>query len=257
MVFITIIDILYYKCQQPESNKKEEKFLMENALEMLNDPEVIERFGFDQDSRLIPNVLHDICVPDVKYICTQPIDLYVPIPATGGDLVSGSCRNELIPLTPDVSCDVSVICAEESLKPNCLGVDIKVGFQIVLTPPPNTNLCPTLVINHYQDFECTTFCPFPSGAPISGDAVRNALKKIDGSCVVVKDLCCHIDDGQCSRVHIQGTLIDKLWKHENLIVLAVKPYGGVTVCQEFPEPHKIGKCEPCPVTPNGVRCGCC
>lgn len=230
---------------------------MENALEMLNDPEVIERFGFDQDSRLIPNVLHDICVPDVKYICTQPIDLYVPIPATGGDLVSGSCRNELIPLTPDVSCDVSVICAEESLKPNCLGVDIKVGFQIVLTPPPNTNLCPTLVINHYQDFECTTFCPFPSGAPISGDAVRNALKKIDGSCVVVKDLCCHIDDGQCSRVHIQGTLIDKLWKHENLIVLAVKPYGGVTVSQEFPEPHKIGKCEPCPVTPNGVRCGCC
>ena len=229
---------------------------MEKEFEMLNDPEVVERFGFDQDSRIIPNVLHDICVPDVKYICTQPIDLYVPIPATGGDLVTGSCRNELIPLTPDVNCAVSVICAEEKLKPTCLGVDIKVGFQIILTPP-NPMICPTMVINHYEDFECTTFCPFPSGAPISGDAVRNALKTIDGSCVVVKDLCCHIDNGQCSRVHIIGCLIDKLWKHENLIVLAVKPYGGVTVSQEFPEPHKIGECQPCPPPANGGRCGCC
>jgi len=227
---------------------------MEKEFEMLNDPEVVERFGFDQDSRIIPNVLHDICVPDVKYICTQPIDLYVPIPATGGGLVTGSCRNELIPLTPDVNCAVSVICAEEKLKPTCLGVDIKVGFQIVLTPP-NPLVCPTMVINYYHDFDCTTFCPFPTGAPITGDAVRNALKTIDGSCVVVKDLCCHIDDGQCSRVHIRGTLIDKLWKHDNLYVLGVA-LGGVTVSQEFPEPHKIGECQPCPPPVNGVRCGC-
>lgn len=227
---------------------------MEKSFEILNDPEFMERFGLN--ANVNASVLHDICVQDVKYTCTQDIDLYVPIPGTGNSLIPGSCRGELIPLTPDVTCNVSVICAEESLKPTCLGVDIRVGFQIILTPPPNTNLCPTMVINHYQNFECTTFCPFPSGAPITGTAVRNALKTIDGSCVVVKDLCCHIDDGQCSRVHITGCLIDKLWKHENLIVLAVKPYGGVTVSQEFPEPHKIGECQPCPGPSNGVRCGC-
>ena len=225
---------------------------MEKAFEMLKDPEFIERFGIDVDSR--GTVIHDICVQDVKYTCTQDIDLYVPIPATGEGLIPGSCRGELIPLTPDMSCAVSVICAEESLKPSCLGVDIRVGFQVVLTPP-NPNICPTLVINHYHDFECTTFCPFPSGAPITGTAVRNALKTIDGSCVVVKDLCCHIDDGQCSRVHITGCLIDKLWKHDNLYVLGIA-LGGVTVCQEFPEPHKIGECTPCPGPANNTRCGC-
>ncbi len=226
---------------------------MEKAFEVLKDPEFMERFGIDVDSR--GTVIHDICVQDVKYTCTQDIDLYVPIPATGDGLVPGSCRGELIPITPDMSCAVSVICAEESLKPSCLGVDIRVGFQIVLTPPPNANLCPTLVINHYHDFECTTFCPFPSGRPISGNDVRTALQKIDGSCVVVKDLCCHIDDGQCSRVHITGILIDKLWKHDNLYVLGIA-LGGVTVSQEFPEPHKIGECTPCPGPANNTRCGC-
>jgi hypothetical protein len=229
---------------------------MEKFLEMLNDPEVVESLGIDVNTS--DQIVHDICVPDVKYTCKKEIDFDVPIPAAvGSGGLAGSCRGELNPVKPeDITCAVSVFCAEESFREDCKAVKIQVGFQIVLTPKPGIS-GPTRIINHYHDFECTTFDPFPMGSPISGEALKNALKTIDGSCMVVKDLSCNILDGQCSRVHISGKLIDKLWKHENLIVLAFAPYGGVTVCQEFPEPHKIGQCEPCPVTPNGVRCGCC
>jgi len=190
-------------------------------------------------------ILHDICVNDVKYYQERDIDIEIPIPAQSGGS-DGGCRGELIPLDPDVTCNVRVICAEESLKTNCRGVIVRVGFQVTLTPP-NPNLCPVMVLNHYEDFEFTSFFPFPSGSPISGSALQEALKKIDGSCIVTEDLSCEILDGQCSRVHITGRLIDKLWKHENLWLLAYAPFGGITVGQEFPEPHKIGVCDPsCP-----------
>lgn len=190
------------------------------------------------------SVLHDICVKDVKLICKQDIDFIVPIPAQSGGQIPGSCRGELIPLDPNTTCSVSVICGEEGLKTSCLGVDLQVGFQIVLTPP-NPALCPTMVINHYADFQCTSYLPFPTGSPVYGAVLREALKTIDGSCIVVQNLSCEILDGQCARVRVTGELIDKLWKNENLIVLAFKPYGGVTIDQEFPEPHKLGDCVPC------------
>lgn len=208
---------------------------------ILNNKTIAEQKEILQDRTIV----HDICVQDVKYICAQNIDLDVPIPAQSGGFIPGSCRGELIPIDPNVTCKVQVICAEESLKPTCLGVDIRIGFQITLIPP-NPAFCPVMVINHYQDFECTSFLPFPSGAPISGAALREALKKIDGSCIVIQNLNCEILDGQCSRVHITGELIDKLWKCENLWVLAYAPFDGTCVKQEFPEPHKIGECVPCP-----------
>jgi hypothetical protein len=193
-------------------------------------------------------VLHDICVQNVRFFCKKDIDLEVPIPATAGTLISGSCRGEVFPITPVLDCKVKVICAEERLRADCMAVEITIGFQITLSPP-DPLLCPVMVINHFASFTCTRFFPFPSGLPISGNALREALKIIDGSCMVIDELECEVLDGQCSRVRITGKLIDKLWKHDNLWVLAIRPFGGITVKQEFPAPHKIGECTPCPGSP--------
>ncbi len=214
---------------------------MGNEIEMVNDPEVVVNSV----------ALHDICVQDVKYICTQPINFDLRIPLSGDDHLS--CRGEETePFTPNVDCDVIVFCAEEKLKSNCMGVDIKVGFQIILKPKQGYH-CPTQVINEYKNFDCTKFYPFPTGQPIWGDNLKRALRTIDGSCIVVQGLECNISDG---KVYVHGALIDKLWKYENLIVEAETKYPeSVTVCQEFPDPHKIGQCTTSPT--NGFGCGCC
>lgn len=192
---------------------------------------------------------HDICVQDVKYLCCKDIDLQIPIPAQSGGPDAG-CRGELIPIPPTVRCNVILICADEHLKPTCDGVNIQVGLQVTLTPP-NPQECPIMVVNHIEDFECTKFWTFPSGPEISGEQLRQALKMIDGSCMVIQDLQCRIEFGpKCATAHVVGKLIDKLWKNEDLCFKAFAPFHGITVKQEFPEPHKIGECTvPCPPIP--------
>lgn len=192
-------------------------------------------------------LLHDICVQDVKYYCCQYIDLEIPIPAESGGLANG-CRGKLIPVDPDVDCDVRVTCADEHLKPTCDGVDIQVGFQVTLIPP-DPQQCPVMVINHIEHFECTVFYKFPTCEPVCGEQLREALKMIDGSCIVTENLNCEIlFDTNCARVRITGCLIDKLWKKENLWLLAWAPFSGTTVKQEFGDGHQIGPCTvPCPI----------
>jgi hypothetical protein len=219
----------------------EENAAVNGLQSLVNDKELLNAAGVES----LSTILHDICVQDVRYWCRENIDIEIPIPANAGTLVGGSCRGEVFPITPDFACAVKVICAEEQLQPDCKGIDISLGLQITLIPPDPCS-CPVMVINHYANFKCTQFRPFPTGSPIYGNALREALRIIDGSCVVVQDLCCEILNGQCSRVRVTGELIDKLWKHENLWVLAARPYDGVTVSQEFPEPHMIGECITCP-----------
>lgn len=182
---------------------------------------------------------HDICVQEVRLICAQDIDCIIPIPTRGDGLVSGSCRGELDPLSPDVTCEVLIVCAEEELQFDCKGVDIRIGFQIILRQPAP---CPILVVEKTCDFKCTTFFTFPEGEEVRGAALRRALREIDGSCIVVQDLKCVILDRENPRVRITGKLVDKLWKYENLWVSAIRPYEGISIKREFPEPHKIGEC---------------
>lgn len=214
---------------------------MSDLQSLVSNPELVSAAGTQPQLSL-----HDICVQDVRYWCKQNIDICIPIPATAGTNISNSCRGEMLPISPNYCCSVNIICAEERLRTDCMGVDVTLGFQITLTPP-NPLVAPVTIINHYDTFCFTHFIPFPTGRPISGNKLTAALKEIDGSCIVVQNLCCEIENGQCSRIHVQGDLIDKLWKYENLWIMAARPYGGITVRQEFPEPHAIGQCEECQV----------
>lgn len=178
----------------------------------------------------------DICIQEVRAMCAQDIDFTMSIPTSTGSI---NCRGEYNPGDPPFdSCQVLVTCAREELIPGCTGTNIWVGFQIILTC---TSVIPTtrLVINVTKSFTCTSFYAFPEGTAVN---VPEMLKLIDGSQLVIQDLECEILDSTDPRVRITGKLVDKLWKEDNLWVQAIRPYGGITVKQEFAEPHKIGLC---------------
>lgn len=184
---------------------------------------------------------HDICIQEVRLICAQPIDFEIPIPTAPDGI---NCRGEFTPLIPPFTCDVLVRCAEERLRPLCDGVDITIGFQIIL----KSMGVPVLVFNTSRNFTCFEFFTFPDGArrrnipTPTTPSLRDELRLIDGSQLVIQKLRCEVLDSRRPRVRITGELIDKLWKEENLWVSALRPYEGITVKQEFDPPQKIGRC---------------
>lgn len=205
-----------------------------DCCDVFKDPTRRERFGIT----LTQAYCHcrDICIQEVRAMCAQDIDFTVNIPTAVG---TQSCRGEFNPNQPPFTdCKVLVTCAQEQLKPNCSGTDITIGFQIILTC---TNVIPptTLVINVTKSFECVNFFAFPDGQAVN---VPELLRIIDGSQLVIQDLSCQILDSGNPRVRVTGKLIDKLWKEENLWIQAIRPYSGITIKQEFAEPHKIGTC---------------
>lgn len=217
-------------------------------------PEKRERFGVPCDAKLFCDC-HDICVPEVRYICAKEVDCYIKVPGIAGR--RSGCRGEREVEDLNGPCRLIVTCADERLRQDCRAVILRVGIQIVFGDlPRNTRL----ILDRVLEFTCYEFYPFPGDEPhrpISGRRLRRALREIDGSCVVV-DLECHVDDdgphdGE-PKVHITGTIVDKLWKKENILVTGLRPYEGITVCHEFEEPHKIGDCasedDECPFARN-------
>jgi len=201
---------------------------------IFNNPELRAKFGILNQEAFCH--CRDICAHEVRLICAKPVDFSIPIPAVADGLGPG-CRGERIPLNPDGGCNIVVTCADERLGENCDRVFINVGFQIILS-----TITGTLMIQRNLPLECTEFFPFPDGGgPISGAALRERLREIDGSCIVVQLQCEVLDSGN-PRVRVFGNVVDKLWKEENLWVQAIRPYRGITVSQKFPEPHEIGPC---------------
>ncbi|MEW5953588.1 MAG: hypothetical protein AB1815_07590 [Bacillota bacterium] len=198
--------------------------------------------------------LRDICVQEVLYQCFIKVDCELPIFTVAG---AANCRGEAELTDPSgifTDCRLIVTCADEELFDNCRGVRLRIGVQIVLTEQLNSGVTRTLVLDRTLFFNCIRFFPFPIGTPISGADLAAALRRIDGSCIVI-DLNCEVLNGVRPRIRIFGKIIDKLWKEENLWILAARPYRGITVKQEFPEPHRIGPCDPrtenpCPFTPS-------
>jgi hypothetical protein len=205
-----------------------------NCCTIFTDPTRRGRFGITRTQAFCD--CRDICIQEVRAICAQNIDFTVPIPTGAG---AADCRGEFPPTPPPfANCRVQVTCAEETLRADCTGVDITVGFQIAVdavgvTPPR------TFIINHFRPFTCFNFFAFPDGNPVN---VPELLRIIDGSQLVIQDLRCEILDAANPRIRVRGVLVDKLWKEENLWIQAIRPYSGITVKQEFDEPHRIGRC---------------
>ncbi|MGS0764777.1 hypothetical protein [Syntrophomonas curvata] len=163
---------------------------------------------------------HDICVQDVRLIYQNKMDFCLELPDP----------RELA-FSPEESY-VVVKCTEEKLR-DCSYIHMKIKYDVVVvgTVPGRPERKCYLVWQCQEETDITTFYTFKGWRQVTGDDLCGYLRLIDGSSVVI-DLDCELKDGY---VHIHGNIVDKLWKEENLVVLAAKPFGGVTVKHEFQE----------------------
>lgn len=197
---------------------------------------------------------HMICVQDVLLICSMK-DQYVDIPVCLCD-GSPSCRGSLVGPFEPVSCEAFVTCASEELKDECDGVNIRIGFQAVVRCDGTFVVCQTEVVRECNFYE---FFTFPEGQGFPNTAAGRAafqaiLRTIDGSCLDIDLKRCDIIDTVNPRVRIRFKFVDKLWKHENLLVSAIRPYGGdedrdIVVQREFGPPQFIPECNDCEEEP--------
>jgi len=212
-------------------------------------------FGVRNTTDLTPEC-HDICVQDVKYICRRNLrNMELPISNFCGGRQQGNCRGEkdLVDPTDLEIRDVIVTCAQEELAEDCRSVIVTVGLQFIVE---NDDTGSKLCIDKEIMFECRRFRSFPDGALVRGRDLEDALKFIDGSCIVidltVDDLEIVTVDGETVIRVNRGFIIDKLWKHEDLWIQAIQPYpeDTITVKQEFGPPHEIGACNGTVVMPE-------
>ena len=196
---------------------------------------------------------HDICVKDVRDICVKrrTIRQCVPCNING----QAGCRGGFLPEGVPSIHSWRVLCADESISPetNCDRINNDVEFEVILRYGANT----LVVITPRETFSCLfyEFARFPSGVfyPRSTtglDQFRSELAQIDGSCkVIIVESVTVTEEGNNCVLAINYKVIDKLWKHENLLVSAIKPYtDNITVCQTFEQGHFIGPCtgeDPC------------
>jgi len=189
---------------------------------------------------------HDICVEDVRDICVERRVLRYCIPCRAD--ASAGCRGGFLPDGPPEIQSWRVLCAEERLSPatGCDRIINDIEFEVVL------RYGSTLVVVTPKDsFECFwhEFARFPSGVFFPNNLeglnqFRNELALIDGSCkvIIIENVRVVTEGNDCVLV-IEYKVIDKLWKHENLLVSAIKPYvNNITINQSFEQGQRIGPC---------------
>ena len=203
---------------------------------------------------------HDICVQDVRDIAVGdrtlcqciPSSQCVPCPCPCNASIGGvSCRGGFMPDGEPEVYSIRVMCADESLCPGCDRINIEIGFEVVL------RYGSTYVVVTPKDTFCMMwhdFAKFPSGKCYPDNSIgekmfQKELSFIDGSSMVIMIKCADVKKlGSEFVLKIEYTIVDKLWKNEDLLVSAIKPYpgnpiyGSITVTKEFEEDHKIGTC---------------
>lgn len=217
---------------------------------IFTDPAKRTAFGYQATAAACE--CHDICVEDVRDICvaTRTLRACVPCNADG----SAGCRGGFLPDGVPQLRSWRVLCADESLSPatGCDRIINDVEFEIVLRYDTGT----LVVLTPRDTFSCMWhhFARFPSGVFYTNNtaglnAFRNELAQIDGSCkVIIIENVRVVPQGNNCVLEIEYKVIDKLWKHENLLVSAIKPYvgtgetGNITISQEFEQGHLIGPC---------------
>lgn len=212
----------------------------------------VKRAAFGYQATAAACECHDICVEDVRDICvaTRTLRACVPCNVDG----HAGCRGGFLPEgVPQVQ-SWRVLCADESLSPatGCDRIINDVEFEIVLRYGTGT----LVVLTPRETFNCFwyQFARFPSGVFYTNNtaglnAFRNELAQIDGSCkVIIIESVRVVTQGNNCVLEIVYKVVDKLWKHENLLVSAIKPYVGpgevdnITISQEFVQGHLIGPC---------------
>ncbi len=183
----------------------------------------------------------DICVQNVRYICNNPINIKIPLPSA--EDIFQNCRG-IVDFPGDIDtnyCEFRVTCAREELvdcNTDNPGVRVMVKGQVILkTLPQAPGDKPSFIALPIDilDTVCRTFYRTADGEEISN--LKYALRFIDGSCVVAQLDCNIIEETVgCYKIAIEGNVVDKLWKDENIWVRGIRPYAfeSITVSEEFP-----------------------
>ncbi|MEA4831546.1 MAG: hypothetical protein VB118_02895 [Oscillospiraceae bacterium] len=217
---------------------------------IFTDPAKRAAFGYQAETAVCE--CHDICVEDVRDICVKTRTLTQVIPCNPDG--RAGCRGGFLPDGAPQVQSWRVLCAEERLSPEtgCDRIFNDVEFEVVIRYASGT----LAVLTPSDTITCMwyEFAEFPSGVfyPNSTAGLnqfRNELAAIDGSCkvIIIENVRIVTELNDCVLV-IDYKIIDKLWKHENLLVTAIKPYpgvgeiGNITVSQEFEQGHRIGPC---------------
>lgn len=164
-------------------------------------------------------VCHDICVEEVRFISSQNASACIAFPGVSPCRLGGV---QLPTLMPNSHCDVFVICAEEDITPDCSSITVKIGLLIVCTTSANVPV--PFVTTITLTFPGTTFFPFPdcTTGPLNFTQFQEALEIIDGSCTVIQLNATTNATG--TQITVAGKVIEKLWKHENLWVVGLRPF---------------------------------
>lgn len=216
---------------------------------VFTDPAKRAAFGYEAQAAVCG--CHDICVEDVRDIGVEDRTLLYCVPCnTDG---RAGCRGGFLPDGIPTIQSWRVLCAGESLSPatGCDRINNVVEFEVVLRYGSTLVVVTprdTFSILWYQ------FARFPSGVfyPNSAEGqnqFRNELALIDGSCkvIIIESVTVGTEGNDCVLL-ITYQVVDKLWKHENLLVTALRPYPGIgesentTVSETFNLGHGIGPC---------------
>ena len=200
-----------------------------------------QKFGITENN--LTSECLDICTKNVKYIASRRINERIVLPSMSQFI--NSCTGLV-----DTACGIDTKFASlrithateqlvdcDSATP---GVQVTIKGQVIVRTKPVSCSCPAsymaipveLVSEVIYDFYSTQ-----NGERAA--CLANVLPAIDGSCMVI-NLSCRIYREVCqgsSRyiAHIRGSVVDKLWKTENIWVEGIRPYpsNSVSVCEKF------------------------
>ncbi|MBE6894243.1 MAG: hypothetical protein E7483_01350 [Ruminococcaceae bacterium] len=179
----------------------------------------------------------DICAKNVRCIASRRIDEKIVLPSMSSFI--NSCTG-LVDCAGGIDtqfASLRVTHASEELvdcDTNCPGVKVIIKGQIIVrTKSCNSCCAPSYMAIPVQlcsevirDFYCAA----------NGERVpqlKNELPNIDGSCMVI-NLNCRVYRevcNGCSRyvAHIRGSVVDKLWKLENVWIEGIRPYPAPSI----------------------------
>lgn len=207
------------------------EFLMQNRV----------KFGITENT--LKTECLDLCTQNVRCIASRQIKECVTLPSISGFL--NSCTG-LVDTASGIDtsfASLRVTCAKEELvrcDTNNPGVQVTIKGQIIVRTLPCDRRCPPSYMAIPMELVNEVICDFYStkdGKKIEN--LKNELPYIDGSCMVI-NLSCKITRevaSNCSRyvATVKGSVVDKLWKNENIWVEGIRPYPNpsLTVCEHF------------------------
>lgn len=198
---------------------------------------------------------HDICVEEVRFIGVpiNPPTACIAFPPIPTCRLSGAT---LPTLAADTHPAVFVICADETITNNCTHITVRIGL-LIIAQTTTPGLTVPFVTSITVDFPFNSFFPFPdcSTGPLNQAQFIDEIERIDGSCTLIQ-LNATVDVTG-TFITIAGKVIEKLWKHENLWIVGLRPFDlspaeiadgfvSFTVSQEL---QPINSCTGFPCSP--------